>query len=117
MSATLFATGRAGVQQNKDKILIEGKEKRMKGVKHNPRMTPVMRLASFALAMMMMMSPISGFGGNLPTGGAVVHGQVDISQTGNAMHLNQATGQAIVNWESFSIGSGFTCTPCSLTSK
>jgi filamentous hemagglutinin family protein len=40
----------------------------------------------------------------LPTGGNVVAGQASINQAGAAMTINQATPQAILNWQSFSIG-------------
>jgi filamentous hemagglutinin family protein len=42
----------------------------------------------------------------LPTGGNVVAGQASINQAGAAMTINQASSQAILNWQSFSIGSG-----------
>ncbi len=40
----------------------------------------------------------------LPTGGNVVAGQATIQQAGAAMTIRQATDQAILNWQSFSIG-------------
>ena len=42
----------------------------------------------------------------LPTGGQVVSGQASISQSGSAMTINQGSNQAILNWNSFSIGNG-----------
>ncbi len=41
----------------------------------------------------------------LPTGGQIVAGQAIISQNGNAMTINQGSNKAILNWNSFSIGS------------
>ena len=41
----------------------------------------------------------------LPTGGAVVAGQAAISQSGSAMTISQDSNQAILNWQSFNIGS------------
>lgn len=41
----------------------------------------------------------------LPTGGQVTAGQAAISQSGSAMTINQATDKAILNWQSFNIGS------------
>ena len=41
----------------------------------------------------------------LPTGGQVVAGQAAISQSGAAMTINQGSDKAIINWNSFSIGS------------
>ncbi|NLA41187.1 MAG: filamentous hemagglutinin N-terminal domain-containing protein, partial [Smithella sp.] len=40
----------------------------------------------------------------LPTGGQVVAGQVNISQAGNAMTVNQQTDRMIANWNTFNIG-------------
>ncbi|MCJ9702250.1 filamentous hemagglutinin N-terminal domain-containing protein [Bradyrhizobium sp. SHOUNA76] len=42
----------------------------------------------------------------LPTGGQVVSGQATISQSGNAMTINQSSDRMIANWQSFSIGAG-----------
>jgi len=42
----------------------------------------------------------------LPTGGQVVAGQAAISQVGSAMTIQQGSDKAILNWNSFSIGSG-----------
>jgi len=83
--------------------------KGMKNVRlrFGPRCTPTMRLASFATAVWFMLSPLGTFaGGGLPTGGQVVHGNVNIDTVGANMNINQLTGQAIVNWESFNIGAG-----------
>ena len=41
----------------------------------------------------------------LPTGGQVVAGQAGISQSGSSMTVNQGSNQAIINWQSFDIGS------------
>jgi filamentous hemagglutinin family protein len=41
----------------------------------------------------------------LPTGGQVVAGQAAISQAGSAMTIQQGSNQAILNWNSFNIGS------------
>ncbi len=43
---------------------------------------------------------------NLPTGAQVVHGNVAITQAGGAMSIQQASRNAIVNWQSFNIGVG-----------
>eukprot|EP01034_Spumella_vulgaris_P034845 gene34845-42968_t len=40
----------------------------------------------------------------LPTGGQVAAGQAQISTNGNHMTVSQATGQAILNWNTFDIG-------------
>ncbi|MDA8254600.1 MAG: filamentous hemagglutinin N-terminal domain-containing protein, partial [Betaproteobacteria bacterium] len=41
----------------------------------------------------------------LPTGGQVAAGQVGISSSGARMDVTQSSGSAIVNWDSFNIGS------------
>jgi filamentous hemagglutinin family protein len=40
----------------------------------------------------------------LPTGGQVVAGQAQIGTSGSQMTINQATSQAILNWNTFDIG-------------
>jgi filamentous hemagglutinin family protein len=40
----------------------------------------------------------------LPTGGQVAAGQAQISTSGSQMTINQATSQAILNWNTFDIG-------------
>ncbi len=39
-----------------------------------------------------------------PSGGSVVQGSATISQAGDTTNINQSTNQAIINWQSFSIG-------------
>lgn len=41
----------------------------------------------------------------LPTGGQVTAGQAAISQSGSAMTINQTSDKAILNWQTFDIGS------------
>ena len=41
----------------------------------------------------------------LPTGGQVAAGQAAISQSGNAMTINQSSQRAVVNWETYNVGS------------
>ncbi|NBU84539.1 MAG: filamentous hemagglutinin N-terminal domain-containing protein, partial [Sphingomonadaceae bacterium] len=43
---------------------------------------------------------------DLPTGGVVTSGGAVISQTGLAMDVTQSTNKAVINWQSFDIGSG-----------
>jgi filamentous hemagglutinin family protein len=40
----------------------------------------------------------------LPSGAQVVHGDVEIAQSGSTMTLTQASRAAVVNWQSFSVG-------------
>ncbi|MDH6155876.1 filamentous hemagglutinin family protein, partial [Polynucleobacter sphagniphilus] len=41
----------------------------------------------------------------LPTGGTVVAGTAAISQAGNTMNINQSSQRAVINWNSFDVGS------------
>ncbi len=40
-----------------------------------------------------------------PTGGTVASGTASIAQSGNNTNINQSTNSAVINWQSFSIGS------------
>lgn len=42
----------------------------------------------------------------LPQGGQVVHGQATIATQGNAMTIQQAAGNATLNWSHFNVGTG-----------
>src|SRR5882672_5317120 len=42
----------------------------------------------------------------LPTGGQVTAGTANISTTASKMQIDQSTDKAILNWQTFSIGSG-----------
>jgi filamentous hemagglutinin family protein len=44
----------------------------------------------------------------LPTGGTVVSGRVTTTKSGNTLTLDQTSQTAILNWQTFSIGSGHT---------
>ncbi|MBI3377101.1 MAG: filamentous hemagglutinin N-terminal domain-containing protein [Nitrospirae bacterium] len=41
----------------------------------------------------------------LPTGGQVTAGQASITQTNASMNINQSTDKAVINWQTFNIGS------------
>ncbi|MBR0744406.1 filamentous hemagglutinin N-terminal domain-containing protein [Bradyrhizobium japonicum] len=69
---------------------------------------PRMRLA-IALSATTMLTP-PALAQTLPTGGQVVSGQATISQSGNAMTINQSSDRMIANWQSFSIGAGSSVT-------
>jgi len=43
-----------------------------------------------------------------PSGGQVVAGQASINNSGNTLTVNQASNNAVINWQSFSIASGQT---------
>jgi Extended Signal Peptide of Type V secretion system len=51
-------------------------------------------------------TPVSVAVNALPTGGQVVQGAANISQAGNTLSINQDTAKAVINWQSFDIGSG-----------
>ena len=68
------------------------------------------KITTFALASMLMLgatvnSLAAPASTALPTGASVAQGQVSISQTANTLTVNQTSNQAIVNWNSFDIGS------------
>ncbi|MCP3395654.1 filamentous hemagglutinin N-terminal domain-containing protein [Bradyrhizobium sp. CCGB20] len=65
---------------------------------------PRIQLA-IALSATTMLTP-PALAQTLPTGGQVVSGQATISQSGNAMTINQSSDRMIANWQSFSIGAG-----------
>ncbi|WP_445218899.1 filamentous hemagglutinin N-terminal domain-containing protein [Bradyrhizobium sp. Pa8] len=69
---------------------------------------PRMRVA-IALSATTMLTP-PALAQTLPTGGQVVSGQATISQSGNAMTINQSSDRMIANWQSFSIGAGSSVT-------
>ncbi|WP_395395598.1 MBG domain-containing protein [Novosphingobium sp. BL-8A] len=58
-------------------------------------------LLSLALATPALASPAAT---TLPTGGAVVSGQIAIATNGSAMTVTQASERGIINWQSFDIG-------------
>ncbi|MHC2624595.1 filamentous hemagglutinin family protein [Bradyrhizobium huanghuaihaiense] len=70
-------------------------------------MTSILPKKRFAIALSAttMLTP-PALAQTLPTGGQVVSGQATISQSGNAMTINQSSERMIANWQSFSIGAG-----------
>lgn len=60
-------------------------------------------LAAFLIAQAAHAAPLPN---QLPTGGQVVAGQAAIAQSGNAMTVNQGSNRAVINWNTFNIGSG-----------
>nr|WP_321460173.1 GLUG motif-containing protein [uncultured Cohaesibacter sp.] len=61
---------------------------------------------SFLLASSALTALPAGAAGILPSGGNVAAGAAAIRSDGSAMTITQASQQAIVNWNSFSIGAG-----------
>jgi filamentous hemagglutinin family protein len=54
-----------------------------------------------------MLTPLGGLAGELPTGANVVSGSVAVgAPAANVMNITQGSDRAVVNWNSFSIGSG-----------
>jgi filamentous hemagglutinin family protein len=43
--------------------------------------------------------------GELPTGGQVARGTAQITQNGSRMDINQSTNRAVINWQTFNVGS------------
>ncbi|MDP7741419.1 MAG: filamentous hemagglutinin N-terminal domain-containing protein, partial [Lentisphaeria bacterium] len=71
----------------------------------NQKMPWSARFLSIFLSGLMLATPFSVVA-QLPTNPGVVHGDVNFNQQGLDLFINQSTGSAIVNWDSFSIGSG-----------
>ena len=44
----------------------------------------------------------------LPTGGQVVGGSANISQSGATMNINQSSQRAAINWQTFNVGASAT---------
>ncbi len=73
------------------------------------RLTPIARLLTPALsrwaAAACLLAPLPGAAN--PSGAAIVHGQIEISSPATgALLIDQASEQAIINWQEFSIGAG-----------
>ncbi len=63
------------------------------------------RQQAIVLALTLIVQPTMA-GNVLPSGGTVVSGAANISQSGANQVINQTTGKAIINWQDFSIGAG-----------
>src|SRR5690606_19866515 len=57
-------------------------------------------------ALSLLLSPVAGYAQALPSGGTVTHGEATISQSGSSLLVTQSSHNAILNWNSFSIGGG-----------
>lgn len=65
------------------------------------------RVTRLALTLCTALTPVVALADTLPTGGQVVHGDVQIGAPGNgAMTITQGSDRAVVNWDAFSIGQG-----------
>ncbi|MBP2551603.1 filamentous hemagglutinin family protein [Neorhizobium galegae] len=63
---------------------------------------------ALSLVLQLGFAPISqAHAGSLPTGASVAAGQVAVGSSGAAMTVTQSSDKAIVNWNSFSVGNGY----------
>ena len=69
---------------------------------------PLKALSAFLAAVMFFWPVAPVMGRNLPSGWNVVKGQVMVTVNGKTMTVDQATAKAIVNWDSFDVGKGYT---------
>jgi filamentous hemagglutinin family protein len=64
-------------------------------------------LATTALTGCLIVFAAAASAQTLPSGGVVVGGAAAIATSGSAMTITQSTNRAVINWNSFSIGSGY----------
>lgn len=76
--------------------------------KSNSRTFRRRRLALALVGAIAMAFAPSALAQNLPTGGAVIDGTVNVSTAGTTMTVDQDSATAIVNWTTFDIGAGYT---------
>src|ERR1700730_6693953 len=70
------------------------------------RLAPYLRVAAGVAA---LLSNSAAWSQQLPTGGSVAAGSATIGTPSNGtLNINQSTNQAIINWNSFSVGRGGT---------
>ncbi|HVU36590.1 MAG TPA: MBG domain-containing protein [Opitutaceae bacterium] len=71
------------------------------------RRTSTTSLSKLALSLVVL-GPLAVLppGYALPTGGQVIAGSASVSQAGARMTINQTSRNAIMNWQSFSVGAG-----------
>ncbi|MDT8390874.1 MAG: filamentous hemagglutinin N-terminal domain-containing protein, partial [Lentisphaeria bacterium] len=77
-------------------------------LKRNRKISTPLKALSWMTSWALLFFPLMGQAADLPTGAAVVSGNVDVSTAGDTMTVNQGTNRAIVNWDTFDIGTGFT---------
>ena len=73
---------------------------------HQGSNTPPVFTKRFIALFVSALCAAPALAGELPTGANVAAGQVSIGQNGSAVTVNQHSGTAIVNWNSFSVGKG-----------
>lgn len=87
--------------------IVTAETARSKGKPTTPRRRLQMAVSATLMAgsaLAMAAPPIDA----LPTGGNVAAGTASISQSGSTMNINQLTNKAIINWNTFNIGSDAT---------
>src|SRR5690554_2718066 len=65
------------------------------------------KVISVFLVALLTLSPGGLLACNLPSGAQIINGAVTINVNGKTMTIDQATAKAIINWDSFDIGSGY----------
>ena len=76
--------------------------------KHTSLRIRSQRRHQLALALVAALAAPAALAQSLPQGGTVVNGTASIGTAGTQMTINQSTRGAIIDWGSFSIGSGGT---------
>jgi filamentous hemagglutinin family protein len=75
--------------------------------KHTSLRIRSQRRHQLALALVAALAAPAALAQSLPQGGTVVNGTASIGTAGTQMTINQSTRGAIIDWGSFSIGSGY----------
>ena len=79
------------------------------GKRSGPQVAPGARFPLQALTLALLGAGMAHAAGpvptQLPTGGTVVAGQARISQTPGVLTVNQGSSSAVLNWDSFNVGS------------
>ncbi len=85
-----------------------GKGKHMNLLTHSRKRKSALKIFSILMTAILIFSPGGLLAGSLPSGQSVVKGKVTITTNGNVMDIDQASQKAIVNWQKFNIGEGYT---------
>ncbi|MDZ4097581.1 MAG: filamentous hemagglutinin N-terminal domain-containing protein [Methylophilaceae bacterium] len=87
--------------------IVTAENSKSKGKRSSPRrrLQSAMSAVLMATSTLALGAPASDA---LPTGGNVTAGTATINQSGSTMNINQSTTKAIINWNTFNIGSGAT---------
>ncbi|NLG15451.1 MAG: filamentous hemagglutinin N-terminal domain-containing protein, partial [Lentisphaerae bacterium] len=75
---------------------------------HSRKRKSALKIFSILMTAILIFSPGGLLAGSLPSGQSVVKGKVTITTNGNVMDIDQASQKAIVNWQKFNIGEGYT---------